>query len=165
MKKAKSPVIRTLSCHSASKNRRQRPAENRRLRRYNQPPWRQPWWSCRRNSRSGRSCEPPHSTAPPTMEYRIRTAEVTPMADMALASIEKTPVSASFSVPRSFTALETAMLLFTACPTKAKEFALSMYERAALGARCRSDRALGTYRDTASAANADSSGGLNHPIR
>jgi len=25
------------------------------------------------------------------------------------------------------------MLLFTACPTKAKEFALSMYERAAWG--------------------------------
>ena len=55
------------------------------------------------------------------------------MAHMALASIERTPVSASFSIPPSFTALETAILLFTACPTKAKEFALSMYERAAWG--------------------------------
>ena len=55
------------------------------------------------------------------------------MAHMAEASIERTPVSASFSTPPSFTALETAMLLFTACPTKAKEFALSMYERAAWG--------------------------------
>jgi hypothetical protein len=55
------------------------------------------------------------------------------MANMALTSIERTPVSASFSMPRSFTALEMAMLLFTACPTKAKEFALSMYERAAWG--------------------------------
>ena len=55
------------------------------------------------------------------------------MAHMALASIERTPVSASFSLPPSFAALETAILLFTACPAKAKEFALSMYERAAWG--------------------------------
>ena len=55
------------------------------------------------------------------------------MAHMALVPIERTPVSASFSVPRSFTALEMAILLFTACPAKAKEFALSMYERAAWG--------------------------------
>jgi hypothetical protein len=55
------------------------------------------------------------------------------MAHMALVPIERTPVSASFPVPRSFTALEMAMLLFTACPAKAKEFALSMYERAAWG--------------------------------
>ena len=53
------------------------------------------------------------------------------MAHVAPISIERTPVSAS--LPRSFTALETAMLLFTASPTKAKEFALSMYERAAWG--------------------------------
>jgi len=55
------------------------------------------------------------------------------MAHMARVSIKRTPVSAAFSMPRAFTALETAMLLFTACPTKAKEFALSMYERAAWG--------------------------------
>ncbi len=55
------------------------------------------------------------------------------MAHMALASIERMPVSASFSMPRSFSAFETAMLLFTASPTKAKEFALSMYERVAWG--------------------------------
>ena len=55
------------------------------------------------------------------------------MAHVAQASIERTPVSVSFSMPPSFTALETAILLFTACPTKAKEFALSMYERAAWG--------------------------------
>ena len=53
------------------------------------------------------------------------------MAHVAPISIERTPVSAS--LPRSFTALETAMLLVTASPTKAREFALSMYERAAWG--------------------------------
>ena len=55
------------------------------------------------------------------------------MSYVALASSERMPVSASFSIPPSFTALETAVLLFTACPAKAKEFALSMYERAAWG--------------------------------
>lgn len=55
------------------------------------------------------------------------------MAHMAQASIERMPASASFSMPPSFTALETAILLFTACPRKAKEFALSMYQRAAWG--------------------------------
>jgi hypothetical protein len=48
-----------------------------------------------------------------------------------VAPFERTPVSAP--LPRSFTALETAMLLVTASPTKAREFALSMYERAAWG--------------------------------
>jgi hypothetical protein len=55
------------------------------------------------------------------------------MTNMALVSIERTPASASFLIPPSFTALETAILLLTASPTKAKDFALSMYERAAWG--------------------------------
>jgi hypothetical protein len=56
--------------------------------------------------------------------------EVAPMAHIAQVSFERTPVSASFSLP-SFAAFETALLLFSACPAKAKAFALSMYERAA----------------------------------
>jgi hypothetical protein len=47
--------------------------------------------------------------------------------------IERTAVQTSFFIPPSFTALETAMLLFTSCPARAKGFALSMYERAAWG--------------------------------
>jgi len=54
------------------------------------------------------------------------------MAHIAQVSFERTPVSASFCLP-SFAAFETALLLFSACPAKAKEFALSMYERAAWG--------------------------------
>jgi hypothetical protein len=50
-----------------------------------------------------------------------------------MAAIERMPVEASFSIPPSFSALDTAMMLFTACPSKAKDFALAMYERAAWG--------------------------------
>jgi hypothetical protein len=50
-----------------------------------------------------------------------------------MAPIESTPVQTFFSIPPSFTVLEAAMLLFTSSPAKAKEFALSMYERAAWG--------------------------------
>jgi hypothetical protein len=55
------------------------------------------------------------------------------MTHMAQISMGRTSASTSFAMPKAFTALETAMLLFTACPAKAKEFALSMYERAAWG--------------------------------
>jgi hypothetical protein len=48
-----------------------------------------------------------------------------------IAAIEGMPVKASFSIPPSFTALEASLLLFTSSPAKAKEFALSMCERAA----------------------------------
>lgn len=48
-----------------------------------------------------------------------------------MAAIERMPVETSFSIPESFSATETAMLLLTSCPAKAKEFALATYERAA----------------------------------
>jgi hypothetical protein len=63
--------------------------------------------------------------------------------------IERTPVQTFFFIPPSFTALETAMLLFTSCPARAKGLALSMYERAAWG-----------HRDTARAVGGDASGGM-----
>ena len=58
------------------------------------------------------------------------------MAHMAQASFARAPDLASLSLPPSFAALETALLLFAACPAKAKEFALSMHERAARGLDC-----------------------------
>ena len=54
------------------------------------------------------------------------------MAHVAPISMRERRCQPLFS-PRSFMALETAMLLVTASPTKAREFALSMYQRAAWG--------------------------------
>jgi hypothetical protein len=53
------------------------------------------------------------------------------MSYMEFASTGGMPAPASCSVLPSFSALETAILLFASCPAKAKAFALSMFERAA----------------------------------
>ncbi len=53
------------------------------------------------------------------------------MSYMEFASTSSMPGPAAFSLPPSFSALETAMLLFTSSPAKAKAFALSMFERSA----------------------------------